>query len=123
MLVPIVLAAPAVIAGLCLWFDWGPQWPGLTVVLSGVLLALVLDYRRALRYGFFGILAGLATSPLLLLLGYSDWYLIATWVIGISVVPALLVPLMMTPTQQPNERSYIPHVVHIDQDAPPTQGD
>jgi hypothetical protein len=110
MLVPVVLAAPALTAGLSLWFDWGPQWTALAIVLAVALLALFLDYRRALRYGLVGAGAGLITCPLLLLLGSPAWYLFVTWIGTAMVLPALLVPLLFDPpqlsrTEQPPKQS------------------
>lgn len=97
MLVPIVLAAPALTAGLSLWFDWGPQWTALAILLAATLLALFLDYRRALRYGLAGAAAGLITCPLLLLLGAPAWYLFAIWILAATALPALLAPLLFNP--------------------------
>lgn len=129
MLVPIVLAAPAAIAGLSLWFDWGPQWPGLAIVLAGGLLALVLDFRRALRYGLMGAGVGLLTSPLLLLLGHPAWYLFVTWILAAGVLPALLVPLLMNPPESIHTPNYVPPKTQFEGDGrdsritPPAHGD
>jgi hypothetical protein len=98
MLVPIVLAAPALVSGVSLWLGWGPEWTALSILLAAAVLALVLDFRRALRYGTFGAGAGLVTSPLLWLLGASAWYFYVTWITGAMVLPALLAPLLFAPS-------------------------
>ena len=129
MLVPIVLAAPAAIAGLSLWFDWGPQWPGLAIVLAGWLLALVLDFSRALRFGLIGAVVGLLTCPLLLLLDQPAWYLFATWILGVSALPALLIPLLLNPPESTRASSFGPQMTRREADgsdsmvAPPAHGD
>ena len=100
MLVPIVLAAPALTAGLSLWFEWGPQWTALAIFLAAALLALSLDHRCALRYGRFGAAAGLLTCPLLMLLNNPAWYLFVIWVLAAAALPALSAALLFDPPQQ-----------------------
>lgn len=107
MLVPIVLIIPALIAGLSLWYNWGPLWPALAIVLAGAMLALVLDYRRALRFGLLGAVVGLITCPALLLLNRSDWYLFITWITSVMVLAALLVPLVLLPDEKPEQRAQV----------------
>jgi hypothetical protein len=114
MLVPIVLAAPALISGLSLWFDWGPQWPALAIVLAGATLALMLDYRRALRCGLVGAGAGLLTCPLLLLLGNPAWYLFVTWMTSAIVLPALLIPLLFAPPELAKAPYQSPPMTQVD---------
>ena len=97
MLVPIVLAAPALVSGLSLWFDWGPLWPAISLLLAAALLALALDFRRALRCGVIGAAAGLATCPALLLVGHPGWSIFAAWITGAIVLFALVAPLLLAP--------------------------
>ena len=97
MLVPIVLAAPALVSGVSLWFDWGPQWPVVSLLLAVASLALALDFRRALRCGAAGAFVGLLTSPLLLLLGSPGWPLFGAWIASAIAVSALVTPLLLTP--------------------------
>jgi len=108
MLVPVVLAAPALVAGLSVWFDWGPEWPALAIFLAGVALALALDPRRALRGGLIGAGIGLITCPVLLLLGQPDWLLFAIWIGGAVALAALLVPLLFGAPTRPSASRY-PH--------------
>jgi hypothetical protein len=118
MLVPILLAAPAVLSGLSLWFNWGPQWPAFSIVLAGACLALVLDFRRALRFGFFGAWVGLATCPvLLLLLDHPVPYIFVTWIASAIVVPALLIPLLVNPAERSGAEQRASSTAHSDAEA------
>jgi hypothetical protein len=104
MFVPAILAVPALVSGLSIWFQWGPDWFALSIAVTGAVLALVLDCRRALRWAFLGAGLGVATCPLLLLLDKPAWTLFAWWIAGMALIPALLVPLLWSPAPSPSVR-------------------
>ena len=68
MLVPAILIVPAFISGISIWNSWGPHWLLVSIAVTAALLALLIDYQRAVRWALVGILLGLVTSPILLLL-------------------------------------------------------
>lgn len=114
MLVPIVLAAPALVSGVSLWFDWGPLWPAVSILLAVASLALALDYRRALRCGAAGALVGLLTSPLLLLLGSPGWPLFGAWIASAVSVSALVTPLLLAPPALSGAQQHVQSMTQAD---------
>jgi hypothetical protein len=104
MVVPALLAVPALVSGLSIWNHWGPQWVALAGAATIAILALIVDIERALRWALVGAAVGLATSPVLLLLHNATWEWFGWWVTGAALGTALLVPLlwgMSSPTPNP----------------------
>jgi hypothetical protein len=104
MLVPAILIVPAFISGISIWNSWGPQWLLVSIAVTAALLALLIDYQRAVRWAFVGALLGLVTSPLLLLLPRRDDALFAWWIITIALVTAFLVPLFWGGASPPQKQ-------------------
>lgn len=94
MLVPATLVVPAFISGISIWNSWSPHWLLISIAVTAALLALLIDYRRAVRWAVVGIFLGLLTSPALLLVPRSDRALFAWWIIAAALLTAFLVPLM-----------------------------
>jgi hypothetical protein len=104
MVVPALLAVPALVSGLSIWNHWGPQWVALACAATIAILALIVDMERALRWALVGAAVGLVTSPVLLLLPSATWEWFGWWVTGAALGAALLVPLlwgMSSPTPNP----------------------
>ncbi len=94
MLVPAILVVPAIISGISIWNSWSPHWLLISIAVTAALLALLVDYRRAVRWGVVGMLLGLISSPVLLLFRGSDKALFAWWIMAVALSTAFLVPLM-----------------------------
>jgi hypothetical protein len=105
MLVPAILVVPAFISGISIWNSWSPHWLLISIAVTAALLALLIDYRRAVRWALVGILLGAATSPVLLLFPHADKALFAWWTIAVALLTAFLVPLM---AGSPQPRSQLP---------------
>ncbi len=94
MLVPAILVVPAFISGISIWNSWSPHWLLISIAVTAALLALLIDYRRAVRWAVVGIFLGLITSPVLFLFPLADKALFAWWIIAVALLTAFLVPLM-----------------------------
>jgi hypothetical protein len=105
MLVPAVLAAPALISGLSIWFDWGPDLLLLALAAATAVLAALVDHTRALRWALIGGALGAITSPLLLLQPDHSWTLFAWWLACFALAAALLVPLLWDTATPPRRRT------------------
>jgi hypothetical protein len=105
MFVPLILFVPALVSGLSIWNQWGPQWLLLSIALAVALLAVMVDFRRAWRWALVGGALGLVTSPLLLLFARPDWTGFGWWIAIPALMTALIVPLVW-------EASLPPHKSH-----------
>lgn len=105
MLVPAILVVPAFISGISIWNNWSPHWLLISIAVTAALLALLVDYRRAVRWAVVGIFLGLITSPLLLLVPQADKALFAWWIIAVALLTAFLLPLMWGGARQPGPAS------------------
>ena len=94
MLVPAILVVPAFISGISIWNSWPPHWLLISIAVTAALLALLVDYRRAVRWAVVGIFLGLITSPVLLLFPRADRALFAWWIMAVALLTAFLMPLM-----------------------------
>lgn len=94
MLVPAILVVPAFISGISIWNSWSPHWLLISIAVTAALLALLVDYRRAVRWAVVGILLGALTSPVLFLFSHADRALVAWWIIAVALVTAFLMPLV-----------------------------
>jgi hypothetical protein len=101
MLVPVILIVPAFISGISIWNSWGPHWLLVSIAVTAALFALLIDYRRAVRWALVGLLLGLVTSPVLLLLPHWDQALFAWWIIAVALLTAFLVPLFWAGSSPP----------------------
>lgn len=94
MLVPAILVVPAFISGISIWNSWSPHWLLISIAVTAALLALLVDYQRAVRWAVAGIFLGLITSPVLFLFPLTDKALFAWWIIAVALLTAFLMPLM-----------------------------
>jgi hypothetical protein len=104
MLVPAILIVPAFISGISIWNSWGPHWLLVSIAVTAALLALLIDYRRALRWALVGFLLGVVTSPVLLLVPHWDRALFAWWIIAVALLTAFLVPLFWAGSTPPSKQ-------------------
>ncbi|MFN8464397.1 MAG: hypothetical protein U0X20_02555 [Caldilineaceae bacterium] len=104
MLVPAILIVPAFISGISIWNSWGPHWLLVSIAVTAALLALLIDYQRAVRWALVGVLLGFVTSPILLFLPRWDWALFAWWIIAVALLTAFLVPLVWSGSSPPPEQ-------------------
>jgi hypothetical protein len=123
MLVPPILAVPALVSGLSIWHHWGPHLLLLSLAGTTALLALIVNHERALRWGIIGSVIGLITSPLLLLYAGRSGTHFAWWIAATALALALLVPLLWdtaaparrprpTPRQEGSRDGLTPPVPH-----------
>jgi hypothetical protein len=108
MFVPLILFVPALISGLSIWNQWGPHWLMLSLAAAAALLAVLIDFGRAWRWGLVGAALGLITSPLLLLFAQPNWTGFGWWVAVATLLTALIVPLVWEASLPPHNRRAAP---------------